>query len=537
MSKWTSQDPLDEHVKVPNRDPPKLDTIAAEIFLKVIEFLHTARDLASISKTCRRFRGFVDRDGWRTFVQINFPSLILELPSGVENNSIEWRDLARSLTAQSRAWDRRAMSAIMLYPKYWATLVQYKGFKAQSSKRDGTDGLYQWGGVYKWVSTSKTLSPFRISGEEPVDQPQAQGARRHRPSFSRPQSTPFHPTIDTKLEFSGKLSSKKQTVVWSTGPEVFVQIRRSGSFLDKAEFDPFDHHSAYDEYSSRLNGLTVSHDEFRSGIDDVTSINLLEPSTEIRECSPGSVVVDFIVGRASGHIHRYSVSNTGPVRVVANTFHSFEKEGSLHRHSVRSTDINSKIRTSLLVACSDKVISLYKTEIEAHDVWPIIEFNIELDLPKSQAWTTKFSSDENLLLGLGQSSQPIHAYKATPTGLVLAEKFGVQHDISDLSELASNTVYAIEPVSGVSRSGGSSNGDVFLSGCYDGVCRYVFCLFRICSCVLSIDFTKALRPSCSHCPYPLILRPRRQRVRRILPYLIRSGTVSRGFSKQHNENL
>jgi hypothetical protein len=46
--------------------------------------------------------------------------------------------------------------------------------------------------------------------------------------------------------------------------------------------------------------------------------------------------------------------------------------------------------------------------------------------------------------------------------------------MSDSSELASNTVYAIEPISGISRAGGSSIGDVFLTGCYDGICRYVF---------------------------------------------------------------
>jgi hypothetical protein len=217
--------------------------------------------------------------------------------------------------------------------------------------------------------------------------------------------------------------------------------------------------------------FTVQHDEFRAGVDDITSINILDRCTHARESLPDTLAVDFIAGRASGHLHRYSVSNAKPVQVVVNTFRSFEKEGSLSRRSVRSADLNSKIEASLLVACSDKVISIYKTEVETHDVWPVAEFEIELDLPRAQAWTTKFSSHENLLLGLGQSPWPLHAYKASPTGLVLTEKFGDQCDISNMLALASRSVYAIEPLSGVSRAGGSSNGDIFLSGCYDGVCR------------------------------------------------------------------
>lgn len=259
--------------------------------------------------------------------------------------------------------------------------------------------------------------------------------------------------------------------MWSTGPEIFVQVRRSGSFLPEPEDDHYAHDPYSDDYSNRLNWFTIQHREFRAGVDDVTSINILDPCTHVRESLPDTLAVDFIAGRASGHLHRYSVSNAEPVRVVVNTFRSFENQGSPSRRSVRSADVNSKTEASLLVACSDKVISLYKTEVETHDVWPVAEFGIELDLPRAQAWTTKFSSRENLLLGLVQSQWPLHSYKASPTGLVLTEKLEDQGDISDVLALASHSVYAIEPLSGVSRAGGSSNGDVFLSGCYDGTCR------------------------------------------------------------------
>jgi hypothetical protein len=470
MPQRASQDPLpihEQHHAVANRNSPNFGNIAAEIYLKVIEHLHAARDLASLSRACRRFRYFIGRDGWRVFVQINFPSLIRELPPGIENSSKEWGDLAHSLATQSRAWDKRSISATSLNADSQQVFSLVKAFQSDLQFEEFTSRKGMISSLLQWDKSSKTLSSFRVSEGLQV----GRSAEAHHPSSSQRQSTPFHPTIDTKLEFSGKLSSKKQTVAWSTGPEVFVQVRRSGSFLPQPEDDPYDHCPTSDEYSNRLNLFTVQHDEFRAGVDDITSINVLDRCTHVRESLPDTLAVDFIAGRASGHLHRYSVSNAKPVRVVVNTFRSFEKEGSPSRRSVRSADLNSKTEASLLVACSDKVISMYKTEVETHDVWPVAEFEIELDLPRAQAWTTKFSSHENLLLGLGQSPWPLHAYKASPTGLVLTEKFGDRCDISNMLALASRSVYAIEPLSGVSRAGGSSNGDIFLSGCYDGVCR------------------------------------------------------------------
>jgi hypothetical protein len=470
MPQCDSQDAFtfhEQHHTVTNRNSPTFSNIAAEIYLKVIEHLHTARDLASLSRACRRFRHLIGRDGWRIFVQINFPSLIRELPPGIEINSTEWRDLASSLATQSRAWDKRAISTTLL------TVNPHENFQVINASRsdiqfeDVSHKKFLISSPLHWDKSSKRLSSFRISEAASVDQLW----EAHPRSLSRRQSTPFHPAIDTKLEYSGKLSSKKQTVAWSTGPEVFVQVRRSGSFISEPEDDHYDHCPIFDEYSNRINWFTVQHKEFRAGVNDVTSINILDPCTHVRESLPDTLAVDFIAGRASGHLHRYSVSNAEPVRVVVNTFCSFEKQGSPSRRSVRSADVNSKTEASLLVACSDKVISLYQTEVEMHDVWPVVEFEIEVHLPRAQAWTTKFSSHENLLLGLGQSPWPLHSYKAIPTGLVLTEKLGDQADISDVLALASHSVYAIEPLSGVSRAGGSSNGDVFLSGCYDGVCR------------------------------------------------------------------
>ena len=117
MSQWVSQDTFRIHEQrytVGNKYSPHFSTIAAEICLKVIEHLHTAKDLAHLSETCTRFRDLIVIDGWRVFVQVNFPSLIKELPHGIENTAAEWKDLADSLTSQSRAWDKRAIATTSL---------------------------------------------------------------------------------------------------------------------------------------------------------------------------------------------------------------------------------------------------------------------------------------------------------------------------------------------------------------------------------------------------------------------------------------
>jgi len=470
MSKWTSQGPSYAHEQchtVAKRNPSFFGNVAAEIYLKVVEHFHTARDLANLSETCRRFRDLTNRDGWRVFVQISFSSLVTELPPGIENNSTGWRDLARSLTTQSRAWDKRAIFSTEKLVGDGESLRRLHAFQTDLQFQQF---ILRRGGVHylpRWDNASRQLSSFRISSGEPPNKP----AGGHRPSYFQIQTTPFHPAIDSRLEFSGTLSSKKQTVVWSTGPEIFVEVCRSGAFLPRPEDEPHDHFPFFENNSIRLNLFTARHDEFRSGLDDITSVNILEPSSHVRDCSATDLAVDFIAGRASGLLHRYSVSNAEPVRVVLNTFHSFEKQGSLSRRSVRSADVNSKSGASLLAACSDKVVSLYKTEAEAHDVWPVAEFDIVLDVRRAQAWTARFSSHENLLVGLGQSTWPLHAYAATSTGMVLTEKLGDQCNVSDVSQLVSNSVYALEPLSELSRPGGGIRGEVFLSGCYDGVCR------------------------------------------------------------------
>ena len=461
---------------------PRLDTIAPELYLKITAYIQTARDLACLSNACRRFRELNDRDGWRIFVQSKFPSLVSELPVSVSQSPTGWRDLACLLTVQSRAWDRRAFSTHSLtiafgQNKEWQSKYKHGWSSSllQTSRKHSHNDAEQRDPRLLYKLNSGGTSLFHPKG---FGGNQSNARASSQPAARRHQSTSFHPVIDAMLEFSGSLSSKKQVVAWSTGPEFVVWIMRSGNMIPKELDDSPDHTPFFDEDRNKINWFHVEHHEFSSGLDDITSINLVKPDGQIRPLTSDSLVVDLIAGRASGYLHRYSVSNVEPFRAVSNTFHSFESEGQPARRSVRSAHVSKNTEDQLLVAISDKVLSLYNAASESHDVWPIAEFDIKVEGPGVRAWTTKFLSQERLVVGLGQSTKPVQAYQTTPTGLFLTDTYGLVGNNEPIREghrRTAGSVYAIEPLSVVSRPGGSRDGDIFLTGWYDGVCRYVKC--------------------------------------------------------------
>jgi hypothetical protein len=463
-------------------DTPRLDTIAPELYLKITGYIQTARDLACLSNACRRFRELNDRDGWRIFVQSKFPSLVSEFPVSVSQSPTGWRDLACLLTVQSRAWDRRAFSTHSLTMAFGQNQEWQSKYKhgwpnplLQTSPKDSHNDAEQRDPrlLYKFNSGGASLFHTKNLGS---NRPNAIASLQ--PPARRHQSTSFHPVIDATLECFGGLSSKKQVVAWSTGPEFIVWIMRGGTMIPKEHDDSPDHTPFFDENRNKINWFHVEHHEFSSGLDDITSINLVEPDGQTRPLTSDSLVVDLIAGRASGYLHRYSVSNVEPFRAVSNTFHSFETEGQPARRSIRSAHVSKNTEDQLLVAISDKVLSLYKAVSESHDVWPVAEFDIEVERPGVRAWTTKFLSQERLVVGLGHSAKPVQTYQTTPTGLVLTDTYGLLENNEPIREgyrPKASSVYAIEPLSVVSRPGGSRDGDVFLTGWYDGVCRYVKC--------------------------------------------------------------
>ncbi|KAI1823497.1 hypothetical protein F4861DRAFT_510008 [Xylaria intraflava] len=146
--------------------PAKLDCLPAEIIYMIIGYCDRARSVANLAASCRRLRRHVSDRGWRVFVTNRFSSLTLPQAQFAD----DWCELARTLTNQSRDWDRRAFVAHSL------------------------------------TAPRGTHAP---------------GARRGRVI----QSIPGNIIVDARLRRQGGFD--EELVIWGAGEDIFARIRRS----------------------------------------------------------------------------------------------------------------------------------------------------------------------------------------------------------------------------------------------------------------------------------------------------------------------
>jgi hypothetical protein len=403
--------------------PQGLQALPAELYLKVLSFLVIARDVTTLSKTCKRFLTLNEERGWKIFVDMAFPTM--HVASSVVSSEY-WKDAARALVSQSASWDRRAFFATPLLDDGTTFTLDIP------VRHDGS-----------------TTRPFHLD-----DRPREDG--QQNPHRTSRQSTDYHPVIDSKVEYFGSLTVKREVLVYGAGATLLVRIRGN----EDSKRGP------------RETMLRLCHGDFLQGFHDITSVNL---------CSAVGVDisrrgVDVIVGRASGHLHRFQLTE-GSVPKVINTFRtSVTEQTSLSRRSIRGTDTNSAL-SPLLAAVSDKVLSLYDLNEEQHDIRPAAELTIDRDRSDSTVWTAKFLSHDKLVVGLGLSWDPLHIYQVAPSGITLTQKlngpelFG-SHTIEPRTQEVrpTDSIYAIEPLSPMSRVGGSLPGQIYLTGWYSGLC-------------------------------------------------------------------
>ena len=103
--------------QVTENDDPKpkpsaksLTDLPPELLDHITSYLPTAQSLSNLSLTSRDLNTFVEKDAWHTFARARFHSLH-------PNNTIyPGKDVARTLTTLSRAWDRRAFVSRYIEP-------------------------------------------------------------------------------------------------------------------------------------------------------------------------------------------------------------------------------------------------------------------------------------------------------------------------------------------------------------------------------------------------------------------------------------
>lgn len=400
----------------PNR--PSLSDLPAELYLKILSFLDTARDVATLSQTCHKFLDLNNTSAWKQFCLFKFPTLVTpstkQLPA-----SLYWNGLANRLTRFSEGWERRAINALCI------------------SERD-VQVLSQDCEIVRLGSGGKA-TPY---GQADV-----------KNTTTRKQTLNYRPKIASKAQYNPTAAGDGDSLVaWSTGADFIVRsasIHKNGTALQSQH--------------------KISIPCFKNGAQDVTTLHLLD-------CDEKDGI-DLIVGRASSDLHRLSLDRASNRVTVKNCFHN-----SGPAQAVRAADVKTLANEQLLVAVSDHAISLWNATPIDYDVHPLSDKMLSQgnaqQVPYRGVWETRFLGTDKILVGLGQSEKPIGIFDIRPEGIIESARLEFYPPTNSrmgntTSKFSTRSVFALEPITPLSRGGGSVEGQTFLSGWYDGFCRSV----------------------------------------------------------------
>lgn len=275
------------------------------------------------------------------------------------------------------------------------------------------------------------------------------------PRWTRPkgQTMGFQPSIDSYEEHDGQIwGRRKQVLAYSAGTEMLLRT----SMPDR-----------------QPTWLTWKLPGGIEGRDDITSLKLMRPH---QTRNAGEEAQSVVLGTASGHLFRLRIDLAAPTYTV--------EPFVTHLDAVRSTDISSS-SSPLLAAClSDSRVALYSCKSEPVEgaIGPVSSIDAAPEGKRGcRAWSTRFLSETALAVGIGPHSEPVQVYSVTPTGISdePLRRFGLDGthwrpndgiQIGTITPERQSSVYPIVPLPASSVAGHGA-GQVFLSGCYDGLIR------------------------------------------------------------------
>lgn len=404
---------LEEPIDMLSDTPP-------EILTQIATHLTTAQSLAHLSLTCKRLNEFAEADGWRALVQSRFPSI---------KTPPYWKEAAHGLTTLSKAWDR-------------------KSFICRDMEPPG---------------------PTRHSGR------------------TQRQTMGYQPVIDSYLDWIGNdWGSRHEVVAWGAGAELVVRLTETGSdavkryqeskFKNRVQGEPMEFFRNPHKFGVKW--LCYRDKTMVDGADDITAVNLLRSSQKDQVD-----VEQVLVGRASGGLDLVGLSALhSAARLVRKTF----KTGG---RPVRSASVNSSTHPLAAACLSNTELVLYPVSAPGGDfeVSPVAIVSVIPSEGTGRTWTTRFLSQDRLAVGLGPSTDPLYIYDISPTGMTTnpLRTFGTtgadlkmhgddRVETPGSSITNTSSVYAIAPIDASSQATGR-DGEIFMSGWYDGVVRYAPC--------------------------------------------------------------
>ncbi|KAJ1324830.1 F-box-like domain-containing protein [Microdochium nivale] len=402
------------------RDPASLESLPADILLIILSHLHTAQSLARLGSTCRVLHNVVITVGWRTFVRSCFPTL--DLPHVPTDAA--WRNLARSLTCQSRDWDRRAF----VFDNFVRTTPQ------TDNRRGGR-----------------------------------RGGARGGPGFVPSQTIPCHLVVAAHETQQG--GRNVETVVWGAGEDVVARTRLNHPSRERVE--------TWHLSEGARHGHTA-------GKDDITCLAVVQDIAGTSEANGIAAVTGRASGELS-LISLNEKSFAQPMlRFRPSELDSPPERESdeLEQRNIQALDTAN--HGCLLASATRDTIMLYSygeqldkdatDDEQKHSAGiPIIEPYDSMKLrhqdgsrPFQVVRDVKFVGHDLLAVGLTSSLDPLRYITIRPSGLDVAAVTKVTGGyIKD--ELENGTVRAILPVG--SNSMGSGFGSTILSAWDDGTIR------------------------------------------------------------------
>ena len=390
-----------------------LTELPAELLAQIVSHLRTARDLLHLLLTCEKLRTFIEDDGFRVFVQNIFPSFRV---------SSHWKEAARSLTTASKNWYSKAFLARNLQP--------------------GGNQIQMW----------------KSRGGNPSV---------NHPRFSKAQSMGYRPVIDSYEQWTGEdWNTRKQILAVGAGLRLHLRVKWLGKEICKTipAAAPEERALDTDQHYHDSRWVNYEPNQLIEGTDDITSVNLLRPAQKYSDDQEY-----VVIGRASGKLNLVRISDFSSACQIVTEY----KTG---KGSVRSATVN-EASSPLLAAClSNHKVAVYSIYMEGDrpgDEHAKDTVSIE---NRGRTWCSRFLNQHRLAVGLGLSTEPLCVYDIGQAGISKEPVRVFRHNPTALPKADGSpnvtSVYSIVPVPPWS-SGGGALGDVFVSGSYDGIVRYV----------------------------------------------------------------
>ena len=135
-----------------------LTGLPAELFLQIISYIETSRDILYLSLTCRKANQVIEKDGYRVFVKSRFPSIAVPISADIRDvDDFFWKDGAHALTTLSRNWDRKAFIAQDIEPGLALQRLSNRGSRQTMGFTPVIDSHESWYGS-GWCSRSQRVT-------------------------------------------------------------------------------------------------------------------------------------------------------------------------------------------------------------------------------------------------------------------------------------------------------------------------------------------------------------------------------------------